>query len=72
MCAVPSDDVTRKVSEVVALVKQRGVRLVKFQWVGNDLIQRALTSTDEYLEQHIVYGIGVTRGMQSFNVLDLM
>lgn len=53
-------------------VKADGVNLVKFQWIGNDLIQRALESTVDFLDSHVTAGIGITRGMQSFNALDRM
>jgi glutamine synthetase len=55
---------------VVQRVKEANIQLIRFQWIGNDLIQRALVTTAAYLESHLDTGIGVTKGMQSFNVLD--
>ena len=55
---------------VVQRVKEADIQLIRFQWIGNDLIQRALVTTAAHLESHLETGIGVTKGMQSFNVLD--
>lgn len=63
---------TAKLTTLAERIKADRVNLVKFQWVGNDLIQRALESTAEFLESHVSEGIGITKGMQSFNVLDRM
>ncbi len=60
-------------SEVRALVekvRKTGVEIVKFEWMGLDLILRNMSTSVDYLESAIKYGIGVTKAQQSFNVLD--
>jgi len=63
---------TVKLTTLAERVKADGVSFVKFQWIGNDLVQRALVSTVDFLDSHVTQGMGITRGMQSFNVLDQM
>ncbi len=56
--------------DVLKRVKAENVNLIKFQWLGNDLIPRALVSHADYLSVHARDGIGVPKALQSFNVLD--
>jgi len=60
----------RAVMTILKRVKDERIQLIKFQWVGNDLIPRAMVSHAEYLADHIGNGIGILKGIQSFNVLD--
>jgi glutamine synthetase len=46
------------------------INLIKFQWLGNDLIPRAMVSHAEFLREHMRDGIGIPKALQSFNVLD--
>jgi len=55
---------------VLRRVEQEKVSLVKFQWLGNDLIPRAMVSHAEFLREHMRDGIGIPMALQSFNVLD--
>ena len=57
-------------TEILKRVKEEKITLIKFQWLGNDLISRAIASYAEYLQSHIRDGIGVPKALQSFNVLD--
>lgn len=63
--------VTQSVSEsVLKRVKDEKINLIKFQWLGNDLIPRAMVSHAEFLREHMRDGIGIPKALQSFNVLD--
>jgi len=55
---------------VLKRVRDEKINLIKFQWLGNDLIPRAMVSHAEYLASHIRDGIGIPKALQSFNVLD--
>jgi glutamine synthetase len=57
---------------VLRRIKQDKINLIKFQWLGNDLIPRALVSHADYLPDHVRDGIGVAKALQSFNVLDML
>lgn len=61
---------TPNLDEIVKTVADRRIRIVKFLWIGNDLIPRAMATTVDFLEESMKFGIGITRGMQSFNALD--
>ncbi len=56
--------------EILKIVKDREIKIVKFLWVGNDMIPRALATHVDFLKDSMKSGLGVTRGMQSFNALD--
>jgi glutamine synthetase len=61
---------TSNTDEIRKIVADRKIRLVKFIWIGNDLIPRAMATAVDFLEESMKFGIGITRGMQSFNALD--
>jgi glutamine synthetase len=63
---------TPAAEEILKIVKEREIKLVKFVWLGNDLIPRAMATHSDFLEDCMKAGIGITRGMQSFNALDLL
>jgi len=58
--------------QILKIVKDEGINIVKFLWMGNDMISRAMATHVDFLEESINSGIGITRGMQSFNALDLL
>jgi glutamine synthetase len=56
--------------ELLATVEDRGVRLVRFLWCGNDGTVRAKASARHGLAGRLRAGIGVTVAMQAMNSLD--
>jgi glutamine synthetase len=58
--------------ELVARVEDRGVRLVRFLWCGNDGTIRAKASSRNGLAGRLTAGIGLTVAMQAMNSLDLL
>ena len=56
--------------EVLATVEDRGVRLVRFLWCGNDGTVRAKASARHGLAGRLRAGIGLTVAMQAMNSLD--
>jgi len=58
------------VDEIKEIVANQEIKFVKFIWVGNDLVPRAMATSADFLEESTKFGIGITRGMQSFNALD--
>lgn len=59
-------------SEILKTIKKNEIEIVKFVWVGNDSVARAMATHTEFLSEHLETGIGITKGMQSFNALDLL
>jgi glutamine synthetase len=58
------------VDELLATVEDRGVRLVRFLWCGNDGTVRAKASARHGLAGRLNAGIGLTVAMQAMNSLD--
>ncbi|HET6870012.1 MAG TPA: glutamine synthetase family protein, partial [Solirubrobacteraceae bacterium] len=58
--------------ELLATVEDRGVRLVRFLWCGNDGTVRAKASSRHGLAGRLSAGIGLTVAMQAMNSLDLL
>jgi glutamine synthetase len=58
--------------ELLAAVEDRGVRLVRFLWCGNDGTVRAKASSRHGLSGRLDAGIGLTVAMQAMNSLDLL
>jgi glutamine synthetase len=58
--------------ELLATVEDRGVRLVRFLWCGNDGTVRAKASSRHGLGGRLSAGIGLTVAMQAMNSLDLL
>jgi glutamine synthetase len=56
--------------ELLATVEDRGVRLVRFLWCGNDGTVRAKASARHGLGGRLGAGIGLTVAMQAMNSLD--
>jgi glutamine synthetase len=56
--------------EILKIVKREGINVIRFQWIGNDLLLRAKAAHADYLESHMDTGIGIAKAIQSFNVLD--
>ncbi|HJS96505.1 MAG TPA: glutamine synthetase family protein [Solirubrobacteraceae bacterium] len=56
--------------ELLATVEDRGVRLVRFLWCGNDGTVRAKASSRHGLAGRLNAGIGLTVAMQAMNSLD--
>jgi glutamine synthetase len=56
--------------ELLATVEDRGIRLVRFLWCGNDGTMRAKASARHGLAGRLSAGIGVTVAMQAMNSLD--
>ncbi len=56
--------------ELLATVEDRGVRLVRFVWCGNDGTVRAKASARHGLAGRLTAGIGLTVAMQAMNSLD--
>jgi glutamine synthetase len=56
--------------QLLASVEQRGIRLVRFLWCGNDGTVRAKASARHGLEDRLAAGIGLTVAMQAMNSLD--
>lgn len=61
---------SKNVDAFVEKVRKDGIRVVKLEWMGLDLILRNMATTVDFLSDAVRYGIGVTRAQQSFNVLD--
>jgi glutamine synthetase len=57
-------------AKLLATVKDRDVRLVRFLWCGNDGTVRAKASSLHGLEGRLKAGIGLTSAMQAMNSLD--
>ncbi len=55
---------------VLKRVKEEKINLIKFQWLGNDLIPRAMVSHADFLAEQMRDGIGIPMALQCFNVLD--
>ena len=53
--------------ELLATVEDRGLRLVRFLWCGNDGTVRAKASARHGLAGRIVSGIGLTVAMQAMS-----
>ncbi len=60
----------QNVDAILKRIKEEKISLIKFQWLGNDLIPRAMVSHAEFLAAHARDGIGIPKALQSFNVLD--
>lgn len=58
------------IDKILKMVKDEGIMVIRFEWVGNDLLLRAKASHVDFLKGHLETGIGLTKGMQSFNALD--
>jgi glutamine synthetase len=56
--------------ELLATVEDRGIRLVRFLWCGNDGTIRAKSSSRHGLAGRLSAGIGLTVAMQAMNSLD--
>jgi glutamine synthetase len=56
--------------ELLATVEDRGIRLVRFLWCGNDGTVRAKASARHGLAGRLSAGIGLTVAMQAMNSLD--
>ena len=56
--------------ELLATVEDRGIRLVRFLWCGNDGTVRAKASSRHGLAGRLSAGIGLTVAMQAMNSLD--
>ena len=56
--------------EILKIVNQDNVSLIRFLYIGNDGIIRGKTTHVKYLSSVIDSGIGVTKATQSFNILD--
>jgi glutamine synthetase len=56
--------------ELLATVEDRGIRLVRFLWCGNDGTVRAKASSRHGLAGRLGAGIGLTVAMQAMNSLD--
>lgn len=56
--------------EILDLVRKNHIAVTRFQYMGNDLTERAMASSGEFLESHLDSGIGIASGMQSFNAID--
>src|SRR6185437_11660019 len=69
----PGPDTPRVTAdELLATVEDRGVRLVRFLWCGNDGTVRAKASSRHGLAGRLSAGIGLTVAMQAMNSLDLL
>jgi len=58
------------IDELVATAEDKGLRLVRFLWCGNDGTIRAKASARHGLAGRLSAGIGVTVAMQAMNSLD--
>jgi glutamine synthetase len=56
--------------EIVAAAEEKGLRLIRFLWCGNDGTVRAKASSRHGLEGRLRAGIGLTVAMQAMNALD--
>jgi glutamine synthetase len=56
--------------ELIAALRDREIRLVRFLWCGNDGTVRAKASALHGLESRLQAGIGLTVAMQAMNSLD--
>jgi len=56
--------------EILNTVNQENICLIRFLYVGNDGIIRGKTTHAQHLGSAIDSGIGLTKGMQSLNMLD--
>ena len=63
------NDMTIK-EEILKTVKRENVSLIRFLYVGNDGIIRGKATHAKYLGSVIDSGIGLTKAMQSFNMLE--
>jgi glutamine synthetase len=73
MAVRPPDDVLGRqatAEEIVALVDEEGLRLVRFLWCGNDGTVRAKAAGRHGLSGRLQNGIGLTVAMQAMNALD--
>ncbi len=56
--------------EILNAVNQENISLIRFLYAGNDGVIRGKTTHAQYLSSVIDSGIGLTKAMQSFNMLD--
>lgn len=63
---------TPTADQILEIVREREIKIVKFLWLGKDLTSRAMATHVDFLEDSMKSGIGITRGMRSFNALDLL
>ena len=52
---------SKNVDAFVEKVRKDGIRVVKLEWMGLDLILRNMATTVDFLSDAVRYGIGVTR-----------
>jgi glutamine synthetase len=64
------DSKKSKRKEILDLARKNRIAVTRFQYMGNDLTERAMASSEEFLGSHLDNGIGIARGMQSFNAID--
>jgi len=62
----------RTAADVVSEARRRGIKVVKFVYVGLDGVLRAKASYIDSLQDHLEEGIGLTMAMQSFTPLDTL
>lgn len=61
-----------KIDDVMDIVRQSNIQIVRFIYVGLDGVLRAKASYLDELGDHLNYGIGLTMAMQSFTSLDTL
>lgn len=59
-----------KNDEVLNKLKEAGVKVVRFIYVGTDGVIRAKSAHLDHLKEMLENGIGITKAMQSFSTLD--
>jgi glutamine synthetase len=56
--------------DVVKRLKEAGINIVRFVYVGTDGVMRSKSAHVEHLDDMLQNGIGITKAMQSFSTLD--
>ena len=57
-------------AKIIQTIERERIKIIRFVWIGNDGVIRAKASTAKHLKSHIKRGIGIAKGIQSFNALD--
>ncbi len=60
----------KKIKEILNNIKKDNITLVRFQWIGIDLLLRTMVTHSDYLESTIKSGIGITKAIQSLTPWD--
>jgi glutamine synthetase len=53
-------------------IKRNNITVVRFQWIGTDLLLRTMIAHSDYVEDSVMRGIGITKAIQSSSAWDTL